>query len=102
MTKASASDVEDLNVPRLCGLQYRASRIELCPGADCPFWEEGGAVTPGQCIFKRLDLDLDETPGLVHALLQVRRALYQSVTREDEEGARSLFYRLVPAARPDD
>jgi len=89
---------EESHGVRLCQLQYRAGRIEPCPGADCPFWEEGGAALPAGCIFERLDLDLDERPGLVHALLQVRRGLDQAVTREDEEETRSLFYRLVPAA----
>ena len=92
----------ELNHVRLCALQYRAGRIEVCPGADCPFWEEGGAAIPGHCVFERLNLDLDEPPGLVHALLQVRRSLNQAVTAEDEEEARSLFYRLVPAARDED
>ena len=90
---------KESNGVRICSLQYRAGRIESCPGADCPFWEEGGAAIPGHCIFERLDLDLDARPSLVHALLQVRRGLNQAVTGEDEESARSLFYRLVPAAR---
>ena len=103
MTTASTCvDPKELNGVRLCGLQYRAGRIEACPGADCPFWEEGGAAIPGHCIFERLSLELDERPGLVHALLQVRRNLNQSVTSEDEEDARSLFYRLVPVARDED
>ncbi|HUK95365.1 MAG TPA: hypothetical protein VLU96_09950 [Gaiellaceae bacterium] len=90
------------NGVRLCHLQYRAGRIEPCRETDCPFWEEGGAALPGGCVLQRLDLDLDATPSLVHALLQVRRGLAQAVTTEDEREARSLFYRLVPAAREDD
>jgi hypothetical protein len=95
-------DPKELNGVRLCGLQYRAGRIEACHGADCPFWEEGGATIPGDCIFERLSLDLDERPELVHGLLQVRRSLAQAVTSDDEQEARSLFYRLVPVARVED
>lgn len=88
-------EVEERAGVRLCALQYHADRIEACPGADCPFWDEG-------CILERLDLDLDVRPELAHALLQVRRRVEQAVTAEDEEGARSLFYRLVPRARAGD
>jgi hypothetical protein len=95
-------DIEEQDVDRRSGQQYRAGRIESCPGAGCPFWEEGGAALPGGCLFERLALDLDARPDLVHALLQIRRQLAQAVTREDEDGARSLFYRLVPAARGED
>jgi len=96
-----ATPVESNGV-RLCHLQYLAGRIEPCRETDCPFWEEGGAALPGGCILRRLDLDLEARPGLVHALLQVRRGLAQAVTAEDEKDARSLFYRLVPAARDND
>jgi len=94
-----ATNLESNGV-RLCHLQYRAGRIEPCGEGDCPFWEE--AALPGGCLLQRLDLDLDAKPDLVHALLQIRRALAHSVTSEDEQDARSLFYRLVPSAREDD
>jgi hypothetical protein len=84
---------------RLCRLQYAAGRIESCPGPDCPFWEEGGAVLPAGCMLERLGVDLERHPEIAHALLQTRRKLAQAVTDEDEDEARSLFYRLVPAAR---
>jgi hypothetical protein len=80
---------------RLCALQYHADRIEACPEADCPFWDDG-------CLIERLDLDLEARPELAHALLQVRRRVEQAVTAEDRDGARSLFYRLVPRARTGD
>ena len=85
-----------------CALQYAEGRIEMCPGPGCPFWEVGGAVVPGRCLIERLGLDLYARPELPHALLQIRRKLDQAGTQEDKDDARSLFYRLVPAARGED
>ena len=95
--KSAATNIEAGEA--LCALQYAAGRIEICHGSACPFWEEGGAVLPGGCIIQRLGLDLERRPELVHALLQVRHRLEQAIDRDDEDEARSLFFRLVPAAR---
>jgi hypothetical protein len=29
---------------RLCALALRAGREEVCPGEDCPLWEDGGCA----------------------------------------------------------
>jgi hypothetical protein len=87
---------------RFCALQYAEGRFEVCPGPGCPFWEEGGAVMPGRCRIERLGLDLDARPKLALVLLQIRQKLEQAGTEEGEDEARSLFYRLVPAARSED
>jgi hypothetical protein len=99
-----------LSVPRsqgasevpLCALQYAAGRIEVCPEGGCPFWEEGGAVLAGGCLIQRLALGLEHHPELANALLEVRRKLDRAVSSEDENEARSLFYRLVPRAREEE
>jgi hypothetical protein len=83
---------------RLCHLQYRLGRVELCPGPGCPFWEAGGVVLEGGCGLERLGLDLEARPDLVPALADVRRKLDQAVTPDDVAEARALFVRLVPAA----
>jgi hypothetical protein len=80
---------------RLCRLQYAAGRIEDCPGAGCPFWEEGGAALPGGCVLERLGLDLEGRPELVEALIKIRSRLGTASTREDEQELHSLFYRLA-------
>lgn len=45
---------------RLCLLALRAGREEVCPGEECPLWENGG------CALERLsangELDVDEWP----------------------------------------
>lgn len=81
-----------------CGLQYSAGRIEECPGAACPFWDEQAAA----CIFHPVKLELLRSPALAAHLLELRRELDQG--RHDgsgKEAQRSLFYRLLedePAA----
>jgi hypothetical protein len=35
----------------LCVLALRAGREEVCPGAECPLWEDGG------CALERLTAD---------------------------------------------
>ncbi len=81
--------------PMLCRLKHAAGWDEPCPGASCPFWEEGGAIVGGGCVLDRFGLDLDRRPALVHALLQVHRKLGQAVSAEDEQEAHALFARLV-------
>lgn len=61
-----------------CLIQGALGRVEACPGDPCPFWEEGGAVTPGGCAVERLglptSLDLRRRPDLAVWLLDVRRS----------------------------
>jgi hypothetical protein len=76
---------------RLCTLEYAAGRIEICPGAACPFWEEGRAV----CGIERLGLD--RRVDLAGGLLEVRGRLERAGSRREEDEARSLFDRLVAA-----
>lgn len=100
-TRQQASTHKDPEgLPRRCSLQDEAGGIEACSTA-CPFWEEGGAVIPGGCMLKRLELDLKGQPELVEALLEIRRMVERAPSRAEEEEARSLFYRLLATARRD-
>jgi hypothetical protein len=36
---------------RLCALALRADREEVCPGAECPLWEDG------DCALERMTAD---------------------------------------------
>ncbi len=78
---------------RLCRLQYAAGRVEACPEERCPFWEPGGAVIEGRCVFERLDLP--GSPKLAAWLLRIRTMLESAHTREEEDEAWHLFYRLL-------
>ena len=51
----------------LCLLALRAGREEICPGGECPLWEEGG------CALERLSADgelyVDASPDELPAAL---------------------------------
>jgi hypothetical protein len=47
---AVVMDVAAQDTP-LCALALRAGRAEVCPGADCPLWEDDG------CALERLSAD---------------------------------------------
>jgi hypothetical protein len=48
--EAAAMDVAEQARP-LCALALRADRRELCPGAECPLWENG------ECALERLSAE---------------------------------------------
>jgi hypothetical protein len=52
---------------KLCPLEEVEGRVAMCPGAECPFWENG-------CSIERLGLDLasGRDARLAHWLLSVR------------------------------
>jgi hypothetical protein len=54
----------------LCLLALRAGRREVCPGEECPLWEEGG------CALERLSADgelyVDEWPDELPAALDAQ------------------------------
>lgn len=81
--------------PKLCALHLSLGYIAECPGAWCPFWEQGGAVAPAGCRLERLGLDLSD-PGLAQHLLDLRRALERVQSEEEAEIARREIDRLVP------
>lgn len=78
---------------RLCRLQYAVGRVETCPEERCPFWEPGGAVLEGRCVSERLGAS--GNPDLAAWLLRIRKTLESERTREEDAGARRLFYRLL-------
>jgi hypothetical protein len=78
---------------RLCRLQYAVGRVETCPEERCPFWEPGGAVLEGRCVFERLGAS--DNPELASRLLRIRKTLESARTNEEDEGAWRLFYRLL-------
>lgn len=86
---------EASTAPGLCRLQDLAGRVEPCPGVQCPFWEDGGAVIAPACLLARLPLDLERRPALVQGLLDLRLALDGPERMGD---ARHLFYRLRTSA----
>ena len=79
----------------LCTLQYAAGRLEDCPGARCPFWEERGE--PG-CVVAPIERVLIEQPHLSQHLLGLRLEFDRACVSAAEPPPRSLFYRLLNEA----
>ena len=67
--------------------------IEACPGALCPFWEDGS------CAFR--NLPVDDRPELAEFLLGLRDELERARTEEDADIARHRFYERLNAGRAD-
>jgi hypothetical protein len=53
----------------LCDLQVAAGRIEPCPEAGCPFWDEG------ECVVAGLRPDFEQDAELTQLLLMLRARL---------------------------
>lgn len=84
---------------RLCALEHAVGRSAPCSESDCPFWEPGGAVLPGQCAFERLDLS--GRPDAARELLRIRELLESPLSAEAEGDARHLFHRLLNQSEDD-
>ena len=84
---------------KLCRIQYTLGRVEECPEDACPFWEPGGAALEGRCAAGRLDLA--DRPEVAEWLLRIRKQLESAGTREEEDEARRLFYRLLSTGDAD-
>jgi hypothetical protein len=61
------------DVVKLCRIEHVVGRSRECPEGACPFWEPGGAVLEGGCVFDRLVVL--EDPDLALWLLELRGSL---------------------------
>jgi hypothetical protein len=59
--------------PRLCRLDRAVGVDAACPEECCPFWEPGGAVLEGRCVFERVDFGSDHE--VARLLLGIRERL---------------------------
>jgi hypothetical protein len=81
-----------------CRLQGALGTQEACPEVGCPFWEPSGR-SEGRCVVERLDLS--GRADLTSWLIQIRDQLIAARSREEEEEARRLFYRLLDTGDTD-
>ena len=72
-----------------CALQRAVGRVEHCPGAACPFWEDGGAIIAAGCAIERLGVNLSN-PQLAWRLLELQAEL-DGARRDGVRAPRSLF-----------
>jgi hypothetical protein len=89
--KIVAMEVDAPHRP-LCMIELIAEgQAERCPGAECPFWENG-------CILARIEADLDGRGDVAEFLLAIRREL-EELKRHTTEDAHALFHRRLSAGR---
>jgi hypothetical protein len=72
----SAADAE----ARLCRLDAALGRLRPCSGDECPFWEPGGAVLHGRCVFDGVDFSRQRS--LVASLRELRSVMEAERTEE--------------------
>ena len=76
-----------------CRIDALAGCTTLCPEGACPFWEPGGAVLEGRCMFELVDLS--SRPAVVSELRALRDRLSTADTSEDTSRIRHGFHRLL-------
>ena len=54
----------------ICLLEQAIGAGAACPGEHCPFWEPGGAVLEGRCVYEGVDFARD--PDVAQWLLGIR------------------------------
>ncbi len=81
--------------PKLCSLRLAAGGRELCPGATCAFWEEGGAILQPGCAIERLGIPLAQQPALARHLLELRLAIDEARTDAERATAHRRFAELL-------
>jgi hypothetical protein len=59
--------------PRLCRLEQAVGVEAACPEDACPFWEPGGAVLEGRCVFEKIDFSRER--DVARWLLRMRQQL---------------------------
>jgi hypothetical protein len=79
--------------PRPCALRYAASLVGACPQNSCPFWEPGGSILDGRCVFE--ELDVTDNGALATWLPEFRGQLGRARTPEQRDEIRRLFHRLL-------
>ena len=76
--------------PKLCSLHAVLGERELCPGAECAFWEDGDG-----CTVERLELTDLRHEGLARHLLELRAQLERARSEEERREAPRRLARLL-------
>lgn len=81
--------------PKLCSLRAEVGERELCPGPECPFWEDGGAIVEPGCAIERLGIPLARRPSLARPLLDLRLSIEAVRTNAERADAHRRFSELL-------
>lgn len=77
-----------------CTLRLATGVLEACPGAQCAFWEPGGAVVEGGCLIERLGVDVRQA-DLAEYLVETRQRLEQARDMSEAEAAHREFSHRI-------
>ena len=78
-----------------CSLKEAIGERELCPGRDCAFWEEGGAVIEEGCGIERLGVPVERRPDLARHLLELRLTIEAARSSAERAEAHRRFAELL-------
>jgi hypothetical protein len=81
--------------PKKCSLRAAVGEHELCPGHECAFWEEGGAVIAGGCAIERLGVPVQRRPDLARHLVDLRLTLESVRSAAERTDAHRRFAELL-------
>ena len=78
-----------------CSLRQAVGEHELCPGVECAFWEEGGAVVEPGCAIERLGVPVDLHRDLARHLLDLRLRIDEARSGVERRDAHRRFSELL-------
>ncbi len=81
--------------PKECTLRTAVGEREICPGADCAFWEPGGAVVEAGCAIERLAIPVQRNRDLARHLLDLRLRLEEARDEVELRDAHRRFSELL-------
>ena len=80
--------------PKQCSLREALGEQELCPGATCLYWEDGGAVVEPGCAIERLGVPVGQL-DLAQHLLELRVRVEAVRTDAERRDAHRRFAELL-------
>ena len=81
--------------PKQCDLAAAVGEQEVCPGAWCVFWEEGGSVIEQGCAIERLGVPVGRDSELARHLLELRRTAEAARDELDRREAYRRFREIL-------
>jgi hypothetical protein len=78
---------------RLCRLDALAGQERVCNESRCAFWQPGGAVLEGRCVFEQVDLA--GRAALVSELRGLRDVLEAGASDAERTAAEHRYHHLL-------
>ncbi len=91
--------MESFVSPKKCSLHAAVGENVPCPGGDCAFWEDGGAIVEAGCAIERLGVPIDRRGELPRRLLDVRLAVETALSDAERADAHHRFTTLLDLTR---